>query len=194
MRSSRMSRWAAVGSMAALLFFQPGHVSARQAGPDLPGDDESMREDLQETVEIYMIAKMKRFLDLTDDQERKVIPAVEELNNSRRQMMKKRRLTLMKLMPLVEEDAGDDAETARLLDQLDALDRDFRQEEIKARDTIRAALTPRQQARFVVFQERFRHEMQERLRRMGPGGGPSPGEGRPPGPLGQRRIPPPGRP
>jgi len=186
-----MSWWAAAGSVAALLFLQPGHVSARQAGPEMPGDDESMREDLQETMEIYMIAKMKRFLGLTDDQERKVIPAVEELNDSRRKMMKKRRLTIMKLVPIVEEDSGDDAETARLVDQLDALDRDFRQEEIKARDAIRAALTPRQQARFVVFQEHFRHEMQERLRRKGPGEGPPSGEGRPPG---QRRIPPPGRP
>ena len=86
---------------------------------------------------------------------------------------------------------GDDAETARLVDQLDALDRDFRQEEIKARDAIRAVLTLRQQARFVVFQEQFRHEMQERLRRIGPAEGPHPGEGRP---TGQRRIPPPGRP
>jgi Spy/CpxP family protein refolding chaperone len=94
-------------------------------------------------------------------------------------------------VPIVEQNSGDDAETARLVDQLDALDRDFRKEEIKARDAIRAALTPRQQARFVVFQEHFRHEMQERLRRMGPGEGRHPGEGLPPG---QRRIPPPGRP
>jgi len=164
-----------------------------QAAPDGEGrvgpgpGGNPMREEIQETIEIYMVARMKRFLGLTDPQERVVIPLVEDLNASRRELNHKHRLTLMKLRPLVEEDAGADAEISRLVGELDDLDRKFRDKELASREKIRAALTPRQQGLFVIFMERFRQEMEDRLRRLQQGDAPGPGPGR----IGPRRNPPP---
>ena len=95
----------------------------------------------------------------------------------------------MKLRSLVEGDAGADQEIYRLVGELDDLDRRFRDKEFGTREKIRAALTPRQQGRFVIFMERFRREMEERLRGLQQGDGP----GARPGQGGPRRTPPPDR-
>ncbi|HET9480482.1 MAG TPA: hypothetical protein VFP98_01885 [Candidatus Polarisedimenticolia bacterium] len=168
--------------------------SAPAAAADPPnrpeiGPDE-MREDIQETIEIYMIAKLKRALELTDAQERTVIPLVEELNTSRRELNRKRRLSLMKLRPLVEEARGsdpDEREISRLLQELDATERSFRDKETRTREEIRASLSPLQQARFLFFMERFRQEMEQRLRGLRQEQGPRPRPGGGPGNRPRRR-------
>jgi len=133
-----------------------------------------MQEDIQETVEIYMIAKMRRALDLTDEQSHTIIPLVESLNNSRREFGRQRRALIHRLRPLVEEERPDEKEIARLLEQLESIDSEFRRTEQKTRDEIRGNLSPVQQAKFLFFQDRFRQEMQDRLRRLrdDPGRGP----------------------
>ena len=188
--------WFARVSLLLMLMMLPAVPSAwgRQTDPDPdpgggPGagaaDRESMRDDLQETIEIYMVARMKRSLNLTDQQERVVIPLVEELNSSRREMNKRRRLTVMKLRPLLEDQTSSDQEIAKLLGQLDDADRHFRDKELENRQRIRESLSPRQQAQFMLFMERFRQEMEDRLRRIQQGDGPGLGPG------GPRRNPPP---
>jgi len=186
---------AAVVVTAALLLLAPAGVWAQEADrrggarPIAGGDGAATREDLQETIEIYMIAKMKRSLNLTDEQERVVIPLVEDLNASRREMNRRRRLTMMKLRPMIDDETSPDREISQLVTQLDDADRQFRDKELKMRDQVRQALSPRQQAQFIIFMERFRQEMEERLRRIqqneAPGAGrprgnpPPPGWGRP---------------
>jgi Spy/CpxP family protein refolding chaperone len=186
--------WFARVSLLLMLLMMPAvpSVWGRQADPDPGGgpgagaaDRESMRDDLQETIEIYMVARMKRSLNLTDQQERVVIPLVEELNSSRREMNKRRRLTVMKLRPLLEDQTSPDQEIAKLVGQLDDADRHFRDKELENRQRIRQSLSPRQLAQFILFMERFRQEMEDRLRRIQQGDGPGPGPG------GPRRNPPP---
>jgi len=173
----RTGRGVAVGLMAGCLLW-PGVASA---APRSPQDREERREDIQETIEIYMVAKLKRFLELTEVQERQVIPLVEEINSARREANRKRRLAMMRLRPMVEEGAeSDEAAILRQVDELERLERDMRETESTVRQQMRTLLTPLQQARFIVFQERFRHEIQERLRRMDQEG------------MGGRRLPPDG--
>ncbi len=184
----RFARPAAVlASVLAAHLCAAAPATARQAPPG-PMEEERRRDELQETIEIYMIAKMKRFLHLSDEQERRVIPIVEELNAQRRETAQRRRLAVLSLAPLIEDPRSDEREIARLLDDLDEADRRFRETELRARSGLREALTPRQQARFLIFHERFRNEMQDRLRRLGRGEG-RPAEDRP----AVRRLPP-GRP
>ena len=149
--------------------------------PDGPGMARPAAEeedgDLVETLEIYMIAKMKRALELSREQEEKIVPLVQSLSEARRKHNHERRLAMMTLRPLVEDPASREEEIRRALARLDQSVSAFREEEARTQQQIRAALTPRQQAQFIFFQERFRHEMQERLRRFhesdaGPGGGP----------------------
>jgi Spy/CpxP family protein refolding chaperone len=109
-----------------------------------------------------------------------VIPLVEELNSARRETNRGRRAVMLRLRPLVEDPAAGagEAEITRHLEELERLDRDVRETERKVRDQLRTVLTPLQQARFIVFQERFRQEIQDRLRRMDQEG-PPPGGRRP---------------
>lgn len=186
MKSTRRIRLGlAVGALAAgmLLLAAPAEAQSSDPGPrslrPALDEDESAREELQETIEIYMLARMKRSLKLTDGQEHKVVPLVEELNAVRREANRGRRLTMMKLLPLVEDETTKDAEILSLLNHLEEIEARLRQTELGTRAELRATLTPRQQALFIMFQERFRHEMEERLRRIqrgenapGPGGGP----------------------
>jgi Spy/CpxP family protein refolding chaperone len=187
---STTRRMAAAGLAAGCLLW-PGVAPAAPQGP--PPDREERREDVQETIEIYMVAKLKRFLQLTEAQERQVIPLIEELNSTRREANRKRRQAILRLRPMVEEGAeepADEAAIQRQVDELERLERDVRDTEGRVRQQIRAQLTPLQQARFIVFQERFRQEIQDRLRRMEQDepGGPFPGGRRPPpgGPGGPR--------
>ena len=155
------------GVMAAALLTLPGFCAAPARAQEDP-QDESFREDLQETVEIYMVTKLKRALALTPEQERTVIPLIEQMNTARRDTNRQRRLLLMKLRPLVEDESSSDKEIAALMGNLEQLDGAARASEMKSREGIREALSPRQQARFVMFQERFRREMAERIRGMEP--------------------------
>ena len=191
-----VSVWLAAGSLLMMLALPAvPSVWARQSDRDPGGDPgpgaanrESMRDDLQETIEIYMVARMKRSLNLTEQQERVVIPLVEDLNSSRRAMNQRRRLTVMKLRPLLEDENSSDQEIARLVGQLDDADRQFRDKELKNREKIRESLSPRQQAQFILFMERFRQEMEDRLRRIQQGDGVEPARPRrdPPPPAWQR--------
>lgn len=182
----RARTMSAAGLLAGFLV-GPGAMAFPQ-GP--PGGREERREDIQETIEIYMVAKLTRFLQLDDSQERQVIPLVEELNSARRETNRRRRAVMLRLRPLVEDAAGaGEAEITRHLEELERLDRDVRDTERKVRDQLRTVLTPLQQARFIVFQERFRQEIQDRLRRMEQEG-PPPGGRRPmDGPGGPPRRP-----
>ena len=78
----------------------------------------------------------------------------------------------MTLRPLVEDPASREEEIRRALERLDRAETELRAEEARAQKEIRAALTPRQQAQFVLFQERFRAEIRERVRRFRDGGEP----------------------
>jgi len=179
--------------LAAAMMQAAGPAFARQRPPGPPpdaglGSEGQEAGDLQETLEIYMIAKMKRALALTPDQERRVIPLVQDLSDSRRRFHKDRRLALMALQPLAEDPNSTEPEIRAVLGRLDKAETSFRSDEYRSIDQIRALLTPRQQAQFMIFQERFRMEMQQRLRefrQQGPGGppmqrGPRRGGGPPP--------------
>jgi Spy/CpxP family protein refolding chaperone len=181
------SRWLAAGCLLASVVLLPAAGAWARQEEDRPGDGKSMHEDLQETIEIYMVARMKRSLDLSGEQERIVIPLVEQINSTRRDTNRRRRLLMMKLRPLIEDESSSDRDITRLIDELVEMEREFRDEEVRSRGQIRAALNPRQQARFIVFQERFRQEMENRVRRLQEGEGP-----RPAGP--RRSLPPPDRP
>lgn len=153
----------------AALAGPPGGILAAPQGPG-PGGPRGLpaeeAEDLVETLEIYMIAKMKRALDLSPEQQERVIPLIEDLSASRRAFNHERRLVLMRLRPLVEDPQASDAEIRESLARMDRAESEFKEKERRSLEAIRSALTPRQEAKFILFRERFRREIQERLQRL----------------------------
>ena len=163
--------WMTMAGALALLMIGARADAAPWQGPQR----ESMREELQETIEIYMIARMRRSLEMDEDQAQTIIPLMEQLNSSRRDFNKRRRLAVMRLRPLMEERPEDQSAIAETLDELYAIEREHHELEATIQTEIRASLSPIQQARFLFFQERFRREMQDRLQRIQGGNRPGPG-------------------
>ncbi len=168
-------RTLAIAILTAIAF-QVTPIFAQGGDPE-----EGFREDLQETIEIYMVARLKRALVLSDAQERTVLPLIEQMNTDRRETNRRRRLLVMRLRPLVADNASADGEIAEVMDALEELDRTARASELKNREEIRAALSPRQQAQFVLFMESFRRDMADRIRGIEqPGGRKNAPSGAPP--------------
>jgi len=164
--ASRIPAWALLLPVAILMVFQPAQAQpARQR--------EEMRDDLRETVEIYMLARMKRELELDETQERTIIPLIEQMNASRREFHQERRRIVSRLQPLVEE-GGSDPGIRGLLDELYRIEAEHRDAEERTLAAVRGNLTSGQEARFLFFMERFRREMEDRVRGMMQGGPPGP--------------------
>jgi Spy/CpxP family protein refolding chaperone len=156
----------------------PSGPPAAQGGPGGKDRDDGVRdEEIRETIEIYMLARMKRALDLTREQEEELIPLVQDLSSARQVYRREHRLSMMRLRPLVEDPSSEESEIRAELDRLQESESTFRDEERRTMDRIRSLLSSRQQAQFVLFQERFTQEMQRRLRHMrhlhGEDGGPA---------------------
>ena len=138
-----------------------------------PSEEHPRADDIRETVEIYMLAKMKRALDLSREQEERLVPLVQELSEARREFANQRRITMGRLRPLTRDPEAEDEEFSKILGRLHETERAFRDLEAGSHKEIQSILTLRQQAQFIIFQERFQSEMQRRLRRMremrGPG-------------------------
>jgi Spy/CpxP family protein refolding chaperone len=140
----------------------------------LPPQEESPREDeIRETIEIYMLAKMKRALALSRGQEEQMVPLVQALSETRREFAHQRRIAVGQLRALTRDPEAEDEEFKKVLARMHESERVFHDSEGQAHKAIQSILTPRQQARFMFFQERFQSDMQRRLRRMretrGPG-------------------------
>jgi Spy/CpxP family protein refolding chaperone len=171
-----------LGSLLALLA-QPVKVAAAPWGA--PPEEEALGvegaepgEDLRETIEIYMLARMKQELELTADQEERLVPLVQDLSASRHRFRKERRLALMRLRPLAEDPATSESTLRAELERIQEAETSFREEECRRMDRIREILSTRQEARFVLFIEQFVTDMQRRLRQMRQlHGGPGPGPG-----------------
>jgi Spy/CpxP family protein refolding chaperone len=177
---------AMIFSAAMLLAAGPTFAQQRPSPPPPgagPGAESDEAGDLQETLEIYMLAKMKRALALTPDQEQKVVPLVQDLSDSRRRFHRDRRLAIMTLRPMVEDPNSTEEEIRATLARLDQAESSFRSSESHSIAQIRALLSTRQQAQFMIFQESFRAEMQQRLREFRQGGA-----GGPPMQRGPRRL------
>ncbi len=148
--------------------------------------------DLRETMEIYMLAKMKRSLELSQEQEERLVPVIQDLSAARQRFRQERRLALTRLGPLADDPATGESTLRAELERLQEAEKAFRGEEGRHMDQIREILSTRQEAQFVVFIEQFMHDMQRRLRQMKQLHG-DPGRGAPlPGAGPRRRARPPG--
>jgi Spy/CpxP family protein refolding chaperone len=145
----------------------------RGGGPSAgPAGGPESADDLAETLEIYMIAKMKRDLSLTHDQEVKIVPLIQDLSAARREHRRARFLDMTRLRPLAEDPASSEEEIRRVLSHMEEGEKTFRSREAGTLDQVRAILSARQQAQFIFFQERFRKEVQQRLREFRDGAAP----------------------
>lgn len=182
------------GPVAAQSRRPPGRESTggreTGVGPESPPTPEEIRE----AMEALLIVRLKRVLSLSAGQEERVVPRVRELLEARREHAARRRAAARGLRALAGDETSDEAEIERRLREIRALERAYREQDERLRAAIGADLTPRQQARWLFFEERFRRLMQRRLREAMAGSRPSAPPGHVGSPPDRRGPQPPGRP
>jgi len=199
--------WGGALAILALLGIAGTNETAAQRTPP-PGppqgevdalDAPPTPEEIREAMEQLMIVRMKKAIQLTPQQEEQVVPKMQQLLEARRKHAARRRDEMRRLHQLVRDESASDEAIGRALRELATLQKDSRHKEDELRAAINADLGPRQQARLLVFEARFRRLMQRRLQEAAgrrPGGPPGMyREGRRgPGPGGQGSpaTPPPG--
>src|SRR5574337_756269 len=155
------------------------------AVPRSPGVPEGRR--LIETIKIW---KMTEALNLDEGQAAKLFPKLVQLEASRREFYRRQRVLHNELAELLKQRPLQDEEIKARLDQLDRVEIDFRGREQAIKGGLRSILSPEQQARFALFEDRFDSEMrrviqdlQQRRRALPPGSGQGAEPPRPPVPT-----------
>lgn len=141
--------------------------------PKAPGAPEGRH--LIETIKIW---KMTEALNLDEGQAAKLFPKLAQLEASRRQFYRRQRMLRNELAELLRQRPLQDEEIKVRLDQLDRAEIDFRGQEQAIKGGLRSILSPEQQARLALFEDRFDSEMrrviqdlQQRRRGLPPGSG-----------------------
>jgi len=139
-----------------------GASPPRAGGPGRPGGpvvDEEMRAALEQVMKV----RLKQVLQLTPEQEERVMPRVDRLQQARRDFATRRRAAVAHLRAVMSDQASRPADIEKALQEVRDLESSFREREASLRGEIDAELDPRQQARLYFFEVRFRREMQRRL-------------------------------
>ena len=170
----------------------PPAAAARQ---DRGAASSEVDRELAETLQELLVLRFRKTLELTEEQEDQVVPLMQELTRLRRENAR-RRIEATRTLFVMSQDSGADENLLR--QRLNDFYRDqeqFQRDQERLSGEIRSHLDPRQQARLLGLEERFRREVRDRVagaRRMRPIGDrrhPRPNRR----PTGDRRSPRPDR-
>jgi hypothetical protein len=142
---------------------------------------------MREAIEQVMLVRLKKVLEMTPEQEQRVMPRVEKLQEARRGFHDQRRIAVSHLRALMIDETARPEDLDKALREVRSLESSFRHKEESMRAEIDQELEPRQRARLYFFEDHFRRQMQRRLHDSllpGSGGTPPGGPGRGPGPEG----------
>ena len=184
-------RRSGIGIAAAVLCWSATAVAAhaqqdtaRGQRPEPGVQGKAQEERLRHRLMGRFLDHASKELELTEDQTRRLHQEYREVQEKRRSLIREQRAVRLRLEALNQEGRASDAEARQLLQR--ASDLKAREAELwrEEQERIGRVLTPAQQARFLVLQERFA----ERVRRMREDRGPGERRARPQRPQ-ERREP-----
>lgn len=182
-----MRRYGIAMAAAVLWWSAPADAAqqdtARDRRPQPGAQGEAQGEQLRHRLMDGFLDHASKELELTEDQTRRLHQEFREIQGKRRSLIREQRAVRLRLEALNQEGRASDAEASQLLQRAAELkEREaalWREEQ----ERIGRVLTPAQQARFLVLQERFA----ERVRRMREDRGPGERRARPQRPQDRRQ-------
>lgn len=126
---------------------------------------EMKEEDPHKLIEAIKIWKISEFLELDDEQMVAFFPKLKRIENHRRETIKERHTILEKMRKQIEKNASEEA-IRKTIEELLAFDRETREKEFALREEIMAVLTVTQQAKLLIFEERFEREIRNIIKEM----------------------------
>lgn len=148
-------------------FSQPPR-EGRSGGPDrfLARGDESppyreKREKIRKRIELIRMWRLTEELDLTEETGAKLFPILRTYDEKRIALQKERRNIMDQLRKALEDEATPDEAIEATMERLDnnasAVSDSLRQQ----REELKGVLSPRQQAKFILFQRDFHREIRK---------------------------------
>lgn len=134
--------------------------------PGGPGGRGPRAEDLRETLTILMMVRMKEELGLSKEQYEQILPRVEEMEKARQAGFESRRELGVRLRALLKQGSAEDSEFREIVEKISELDEAEHRREQAFDSGLRALLSPRQQGQLILFRQRFRGWLEERMREM----------------------------
>lgn len=123
------------------------------------------REKVRKRVETIRILRLTEELGLDEETTTRLVSRIREIEKERWVLIKERRNTQRDLRK-ASHSADPDNETLKLLmESLEKNQADLTRLGEKERKTVKELLTPQQQAKYVLFQDRFKEEMKERIQK-----------------------------
>ncbi len=153
---------------------RPGRLGPRGQRMALPPDPGANPNDaeLQAWLNAYALVQAQKELQLSDEQYGPFIQRLQQLQNVRRRQQMERMRILRDLRPLAAPNGTvDEAAIQDKLKALDGLIGQSAQQLQQAYANLDQILTPRQRARFRLFEERLEQRKLELLSRVRQGGG-----------------------
>ena len=144
--------------------------------PVLEGDESPQpiekREKIRKRIELIRMWKLTEELDLTEETGAKLFPILHKYDEKRIKLGKERRKITEQLRKALEDEATPDEEIEAAMEKVEknalAASDLLRQQ----REELKGVLSPRQQAKFILFQGQFQREIRKliaeaRERRVG---------------------------
>lgn len=145
-----------------------GKLFAQPAGPPAPREDRPMNqeraEELRKRVELIWMWKLTEELNLTEKEGAKLFPVLRTYEEKKRGLREENRRLVGELERMIKDNApqGELKGIIRSLEENDGKRQDVEKEAFREIEKI---LSVEKQAKYIVFQARFKHEIHGLLQR-----------------------------
>lgn len=155
-------------SVFSLLCFSQPPAEGRSRGPGspVPWNDESpqtieKRKKIRERIGLIRMWKLTEELDLTEEMGAKLFPLLRKYDEKWIKLQKERRDLMQQLRKALEDEATSDKELEGAMERVETNARAISDLLRQQRQELKGILSPRQQAKFILFQRRFQREIRE---------------------------------
>jgi Spy/CpxP family protein refolding chaperone len=147
-----------------IIFILTAQAVYAQRPPARPFPEEGKRERLREEIETMKMWKMLEVLDLTDEQSNDFLPAWREMQKAQKDFWEKREGLLKSLEAVLGEEKPDEGKIRDILGQLEKGRSQLEEVQQRFRQKAQEVLTIEQQAKLLLFEDRFEKRMMEIIR------------------------------
>ena len=137
-------------------------------GPPPYGDSSERgenREKIRENIETFRMWKLLEALDLTSEQSTQFLPVLKDFQNAKRNFEDKKRSLLQELEANLQS-SKEDKRLKETLAELENNRKQFQMELDKFLEKTKATLTLEQQAKLLLFEEKFERKMRETIEQI----------------------------
>ena len=146
------------------IFLLTAQAVQAQRSPARPFPEEGKRERLREEIETMKMWKMLEVLDLSQEQSDKFLPVWREMQKAQKDFRERREDLLRSLETVLGEEKPDEGRIKDVFKQLEKGRQQLEEAQQRLRQKAQEVLTLEQQAKLLLFEDRFEKRMMEIIR------------------------------